>query len=150
MAVSNPDLVVREIEKGPAFEVWQGSGAMRLDWTRQGALRIIVAGHGHAEYAAPVTRRFEALLRSTQRITILADFWDMPGYDSGLRVELSAWGAGHRSIFDLHVVSRSKLVTMGVAVASLAMGGTKSHSQRASFDAEAKALGFVINPPMPG
>ncbi len=143
MAVSNSSLVVRETEKGATFEVWQGSGTMRLDWTRQGAMRIIVEGHGHAEYAPPVLRRFETILRTTPRITILADFWEMPGYDSGLRVELSAWGAKHRSSFDLHVISRSKLVTMGVAVASLAMGGISSHTQRSSFDAEAKRLGFV-------
>jgi hypothetical protein len=146
MAVPDPALEVREIEKGPTFEVWQGSGTMRLDCTRQGVVRIIVSGHGHAEFVPAVLRRWDGAIRAAGSMTLLVDFWDMPAYDSGLRVPLQGWGVSHRSQVEaIHFLSRSKLVAMGAAVSNLALGGMITmHNQQGSFDAVAKKLGLPV------
>jgi hypothetical protein len=144
--------LVREVEKGVAFEVWQGpTGAMRMDWTRQGVHRMILAGHGYVEYAAPLLRRWDAVLRFTGRATLLVDLWDTPAYDSALRVAMTGWGVKHRTDMDaLHVLTSSKIVGMGVSVANLAMGGiVTAYTQRATFAPLAKKFGLPINPVMP-
>ena len=148
MAVSDPDIEIREIASGPAFETWQGSGTMHLHWTRQGVVRIAVSGHGHAEFAAPVVRRWEGAIRSGGRMTLLVDFGEMPAYDSKLRVELQAWGVKHRAqVESIHMLSRSKLVSMGAAVTNLALGGMITmYDVQGAFDAVAKSLGL---PPIP-
>jgi hypothetical protein len=124
---------------------------MRLDWSRTGAVRILVVGHGHAEFAPPALKRFDLTMRSLGKLAVLADFWDMPTYDSGLRVELTKWGTTpeRRGKFEIHVLSRSKLVTMGVTVASLALAGLTSYSARMDFDRFAQKQGLPINPPIP-
>ncbi|MEP7121032.1 MAG: hypothetical protein ABJE95_08990 [Byssovorax sp.] len=142
----------RSIEKGSTFEVYQGTGrANRLDWTREGAFRTIIIGHAGGESAEVMIRRFEAMLRISPRITALYDVWDLTGYDSEFRIELTKWGMKNRaSVLALHSVARSKLVNMGLSVANLAMGGIFTpHGKRADFDAIAKRLGLPLNPTMP-
>jgi hypothetical protein len=129
---------VRMVESGPFFEVWQSpSGATsRLDWNRRGVARICVTGHGHVDFSPPAIRRWDGTLRMADRPVILIDFWDMPTYDSGMRLQMTPWGAKHRQNVDFHVCTRSRLVLMGLAVANIAMGGLmKVHEKRAEFDA---------------
>jgi hypothetical protein len=136
------------------YEIWQGpkGGAIRYDWTKAGAIRWIVRGHGYAGYAAATVKNFDAVLRMTGRITVFFDCWDMTGYDSEFRLKTSAWGAEHKSDVDAgYMVTRSKLVAMGATVANLVTGGKiKGYSERSEFDSEAKRCGFILNPPMPG
>ena len=50
-------------------------------------------------------------------------YWfDMTGYDSQARVELTNWVTRHRSRSRLFIGVRSKIVAMGVSVANLALG----------------------------
>jgi|HubBroStandDraft_6_1064221.scaffolds.fasta_scaffold262090_2 hypothetical protein len=138
---------------GSAFEVWQGpTGAIRYDWTRAGVIRVIIVGHGHASYATPSIKNYDTVLHFTGRISVLFDYWDMTGYDTEFRVKTSAWAAKHQSLVDSgYMVTRSKLVAMGVSVVNLVIGGKiKAVSNRAEFDQEAKRVGFMLNPPMPG
>lgn len=123
---------------------------MRLDWSRQGHVRVIVLGHGNADYADAVVARWESVRRINGRVTLYIDFWEMQTYDSGLRVGMTGWATKHRDCVDgVHVVTRSKLVSMGVSVANLAMGGIfTTHVQRAEFDALMMKLGLPLNPPM--
>lgn len=142
----------REIEKGPSFEVWQGpSGAMRNDWVRGGIMRGILRGHGHAEFAAPLVRRWDALLKSDGKVTIFGDFWEMTTYDSGFRVETSGWLVKHRNdLAAVHVVTQSKLVSMGIAVVNLALGGIYTvHTSYADFERAARRYGLPGTPSMP-
>ncbi len=134
---------LQKVESGPSFEVWRfRSSMLRLDYRRAGIVEMIVIGHGHVEFTQPCHRRWDEALRKHDRLTILADFWNMPGYDSGFRLGLTDWVARHRTQMDpIHVLTRSQLVSMGVAVANIALGGLiKVHTLKTSYDRVVEGL----------
>lgn len=64
------------------------------------------------------------------------DWFQMTGYDSGSRIDLTNWVMGHRTESRLFIGTRSKLVAMGVSVANLALGNMiESHSSPATLEA---------------
>jgi hypothetical protein len=143
---------LREIERGPAFEVYQGPMcALRLDWTRGGAVRAIMVGYASAEMGGIINKRRDAIVRSKVQLTMLYDMWETIGYDSALRLELTKWGQAHKGEEEMvHILSRSKLVNMGVSVVALAVPErVKGYSKRTEFDVLAKNFGLPLNPPMP-
>jgi hypothetical protein len=125
-------------------EVWQlRQSTLRLDWPRAGIVGITIEGYGHLEFANPCTQRLEEALRATERLTVLADFGEMSGYDSGYRIALTDWVAKRRPRLDaVHVLSRARLVNMGVAVANLALGGMlTTYTERSRYDRAIRDLG---------
>lgn len=147
---SSPSL--REVDKGPTFEAWRtGQSAMRLDWTRQGVMRQIVVGHGQAEFGPVVLKRWDAVLQHGGKIVMLLDYWDMATYDSDLRVAQTGWARRNlEKVESLHMLSRSRLVAMGISVVNLALGGiVTSHTARGTFDAEVKKHGMPLSPVIP-
>lgn len=139
---------VKLVQSGPLFEIWRGpKGTMRLDWNKKGVVRLIVEGHGHAEFAAPAVRRFDDAIRGA-KLTSVADFWKMVSYDSPFRQQMQEWGSKHRKDMDaLVVATTSKLVSMGASVANLAMGvPMKAFTRRDEFDRECHKLGLPVNP----
>ena len=144
-----PESDVKLISSGPTFEIWRGAkGVMRLDWNNKGAVRMMVDGHGYAEFAAPEIRRWGEAHRQAPRAALLIDFFKMHSYDSQLRVDMQSWAAERKSSVDVFVLSTSKLVTMGVSVANLAVGGIiKAWSTRPEFDRECQRRGLPVNPP---
>lgn len=121
-------------------------GTMNLDWTESGALLVVLAGHGDRVLAPLMTRRAD-LLAARSRMRFFFDFWQMPTYDSEMRTEWTSWLVKHRSRLDgVHVVARSKLVSMGVSVANLALGGIiKSYPATSGpFALAAKAAGLEL------
>lgn len=144
---------VRLVDSGPSFEVWKGpTGAMRLDWNKKGAVRIIVDGHGYGGYASPTVRRYDEVLRTSpsKKVLVFFDFWDMPAYDSPLRVETQGWGTKHRNDMEVvYLLTRSKLVSMGASVANLALGGMmKVYTKKEEFDRECQKNLLPVNPSM--
>ncbi|HWA73378.1 MAG TPA: hypothetical protein VG937_13625 [Polyangiaceae bacterium] len=98
-------------------------GAMSLTWTEQGAIYVSVDVHGDRSLSPLMVRRADTLIART-RMKFFFDFWQMPTYDSEMRTEWTGFLVTHRARVDeIHVVARSKLVAMGVAVANLALGG---------------------------
>jgi hypothetical protein len=137
------------VESGPLFELWKGpdGATSRLDWNRRGVVRICVDGHGHADFSPPTIRRWEAAIKMAERSVILIDFWRMPTYDSGMRIQMTAWGTKHRPETDFHVVTTSKLVRMGLAVANIAMGSLmKVYDTRQDFDVLCTKHGLPTRP----
>lgn len=153
--MAEPDVAqgsIVQVEKGNFYEVWRSPTiTLRLDWNRSGAVLHTVWGHGCADSATVITRRWEALRRAHAKITILADFCCLPTYDSAFRVIEQEWIIKNRaSLEPIHVLVSSKIVAMGVAVANLAMGGLMtSYSTRASFDSVVAKHGLPANPTMP-
>jgi hypothetical protein len=134
---------LRKIESSATFEVWQvQSSTMRFDASRKGIVMLTLVGHGYAEFGALCIRHWNEALRRSDRLTLLVDFWDAPGYDSPLRVALTEWTVEHRSQLDtIHVLARSPIVRMGISVANLALGGlVKTYSLRASYDVAVKSI----------
>jgi hypothetical protein len=137
MPEPHPSSTVNLAENGPLFEIWSGTGtaSMRIDWTRKGAVRITVSGHGAAGFSPPAIARWDAANRTSDRGVVLIDFWDMPTYDSGMRVQMTGWALKHRSDTTYFVTTRSKIVLMGLAVANLALDGILNvKEKRADFD----------------
>ncbi len=99
----------------------------------------VISGHGFAEaaFVDPILASRDAVLRECGEIALFDDLERVTGYDTEVRVQLTAWARKHRSrIAAHHILTRSKLVAMGVSVASLALGGAiEAHVRRDSFDA---------------
>lgn len=156
MDISNPAPTrdaLRKVESAPTFEVWSlKSSTMRLDWSRAGIVVFTVVGYGHAEFGPPCIRRWSDALRTSERLTSVTDFWDVSGYDSRLRIELTEWLLERRSRLEpLHLLARSPIVRMGAAVANLALGGLiKTYALRANYDAAVNQLSATSKPSRPG
>ncbi len=91
------------------------------------APRVIVtsfSGYGSYAFAAVIKRDTMAFAEPGTRSLLFTDWYDMTGYDSAARVELTRWMSWMRPrISEFHLLVRSKIVAMGVAVANLALGG---------------------------
>jgi hypothetical protein len=146
--MSDPERI-QKVESGATFEVWGfRASTARLEWPRPALAVLQIVGHGHGELAAPILRRWDEGLRKSERLTLLCDFWEMPGYESSLRLALTDWSVEHRARLEpIHVLTRSRLVSMGVAVANLALGGLiKVYTLRTNYDLALQKLGVPIKP----
>jgi hypothetical protein len=96
-------------------------------------LRIV--GHGKAEFAAPITEEFDELTVSGNRIHMFVDLGRMQSYDSILRVRCTDHFRARLSAFEsLQVLVESRLVTMAVAVANVALSGIITmHTSSSAF-----------------
>jgi hypothetical protein len=92
-------------------------------------------GHGNAEFAAPLLEEFDRLTAGGKRIHLFGDLGRMIGYDSMLRIKCTDHFRMRLSSFEsLHIHVQSRLVTMAVSVANVALGGIITmHSSLPSF-----------------
>jgi hypothetical protein len=145
------DTGFHEVEKGSTFATYQGPlCAVRLDWNAA-TLRAIMAGHTDGACAQVVTQRWEVMLRTAPNLVMFYDLWDVTGYESPFRIQLTEWVNKRRDKITLyHVLLRSKIVAMGASVAALAtQSNVKTYTKRPDFDIAAKKAGFPLNPPLP-
>jgi hypothetical protein len=131
--------VERRVLEDGAIACTTPEGEAHFRIAAQGATGAIVEGrfigHGSLELAGAIQREMTPILEQNGRSIVFADWWDMTGYDSTARVELTAWMAKMRPRMSaFHVLVRSRLVAMGVSVANLALGGwIRSYSLRPPF-----------------
>lgn len=121
----------------------EGSNKMEL-W--RGAENVLI-GKVQGQLSEAMARQmgdyFQTFFAAGLRIHGFNDWEEMTGYESGARNYLTTWLLKiHKQLDALHFISSSRLVTMGVTVADLALGGIFTvHSERASFDDALKQLG---------
>lgn len=145
MASASGSPKVTLVDSGPTFEVWRGpQGMMRLDWNRMGTILITNAGHGHAEFAGPMCRKLDDIVKASHSLLHVCDWHDLATYDSAFRTDHAKTIISHMSVWKgAHVITTSKLVHMGLAVANLGLGGKiKTYQSRTEFDMVMKKLGF--------
>lgn len=97
-------------------------GMLRL-W-QQADLRIYstrVIGHLSIGLAGHIIRYVDPLFEGG-RVLGFHDWFTMTGYDTASRNELTTWSLRHSARAQINIGVRSTLVTMGVTVASLALG----------------------------
>lgn len=95
-----------------------------------------VTGHMTPEMSHLVRTHGEGLYRAREVVVGFHNWLAMTSYDSNCRVELTSWVLGHRAESMLHIGVRSRLVSMGVAVAELAVGKIiQVHKTREALDA---------------
>jgi hypothetical protein len=110
-------------------------GESRVWSPAPGIVATSFVGYGSTAFAAVIKRDVTAFCEPGTRSALFTDWYEMTGYDSAARVELTRWMATMRPrVSEFHLLVRSKLVAMGVAVANLALGGwISSTSNRATF-----------------
>ncbi|MET0591777.1 MAG: hypothetical protein ABW133_03700 [Polyangiaceae bacterium] len=119
-------------------------GSGRLFSTRRGQLSLFTTGpmlvvefadFGEGDFATPIMAAFDEILKAGQKAEIFFAMGKMDNYDSALRTKLTSHFAGRRSdIASFHVFAKSRLVTMGVSVANLALGRLITvHANHSSF-----------------
>ena len=105
-------------------------------WTPAPALLVFhVVGYGHRDFARPLLEEFDRLRADGRRVHVFGDLERLPSYDSELRINATEhFGAHLASMASLHVLVKSRLVAMGVAVANLALRGlVTTHATREPF-----------------
>lgn len=98
-------------------------------------LVVQFAEFGEGDFATPIIAAFDEILKAGSKVEIFFDMGKMDNYDSTLRTKLTTHFAARRpDIASLHVFAKSRLVTMGVSVANLALGRLITvHSSLTSF-----------------
>lgn len=145
----------RQIDSGATFEIYEGPTVlMRMDWavTSGYAVRLTYVGHIATECSQPIIRRYEAMMRAKQTpFAVFNDGWAATGYETGMRVAMVTWTQKNpNATKELHFLTQSKLMNMGIAVMNLALGGMmKAYSKRQDFDVLCKRAGLPLNPQMP-
>jgi hypothetical protein len=97
-------------------------GMLRL-WQQEG-LRIYstrVVGHLSVGLARHIIRYVDPLFEGG-RVLGFHDWFTMTGYDTASRNELTSWSLRHSARAQINIGVRATLVSMGVTVASLALG----------------------------
>jgi hypothetical protein len=94
-----------------------------------------LSDHGDGAFAAPIVEANHESLRRARRVSLFFDAEKLRTYDSALRTVLTQRLRQDLDRFEsIHVLVASKIVAMGVSVASLALDGkVTSHSDRDAF-----------------
>jgi hypothetical protein len=109
-----------------------------------------VTGHLHIEGARVILASIERIIRWGNSYVAFNDWYEMDGYDSQSRLVMTDWVVSSRSKFSaIHILLHSKLVSMGVSVANLAVGGLLStYTSPRSFNEVMRACVTQQTPPL--
>jgi hypothetical protein len=120
-----------------AAEVYEDArGRIDVSNPSGGVLLVRMVRHASGGFITPLTVMGARLLATPERIQVFFDLGELLSYDSAARVSVTDWLLTNRArIVSIHVLTRSKLVGMGVAVANLALGGMMVvHREPAPFN----------------
>lgn len=115
-------------------------GQLRLEHFEGAVFRASLSGHFSPKLLPPYLRALERAVANGKAVGF-HDWGAMETYDAECRKVLTEWTIKHRTqIEGWHILVRSKLVAMGVATASLLIGGGTivSYAQRSAFEAAYK------------
>ena len=103
----------------------------------------IIEGNGSLVIVRRVVEELEALAPKEGDFVVFNDTDRMPSYDPGFRNVLTDWsGSKGDRLRAIHILTRSKVVAMGAAVANLMLGGNvKMYADRVQFEAAFTAAG---------
>jgi hypothetical protein len=96
-------------------------GSIRLWQCAPHVYATRVVGHLSVELARTIIVYVDPLF-AKGRVLGFHDWFKMTGYDSASRHELTAWSLRNKTLAQINVGTRSRIVNMGVSVASLALG----------------------------
>lgn len=103
-------------------ELRDGRGSIRL-WQHP-SLRVYstrVAGHLSMGLAQRIIDYVDPLFEKG-KVVGFHDWFQMTGYDTASRNQLTAWSLRRSALAQINIGTRAKLVSMGVTVAALALG----------------------------
>ncbi len=108
-------------------------GSVHASEPQAGVLHYVVEGR----LSPGLVERFIEFAEQSpgDKMRFFHDWWEVDGYDNQARYTLTSWSLKHRKqIESADILTRSKIVKMGVSVGNIALGGlAKLHDSPASF-----------------
>ena len=124
----------------PLHELTHDDATYQLWMPAPGVVLQRVTGKAGIAIAREIGRQLERILERHDAVVLFDDFAEMTGYTSEGRIELTEWSKRNWSrLRSTHILVGSKLVAMGVSVASIALPGLRSYDDRARFEAMLRA-----------
>ncbi len=128
------------VEEKDGVSVYKSKkGVMRLWCPAAHVVATHIAGYFDAGLEEPFMSRADRVVEDGYRFVAFHDWAEMTGYDSSVRLSLTAWSAQHRRAGHLKIANilvRAKIVAMGVSVAGMMMGGSlDAYSDPAAYKA---------------
>jgi hypothetical protein len=119
----------------PARQEWSDDrGGVIVELRAPSVVFVKLSGHPDANMGEELARALDQQLQSTQVRHLFVDAEHMLGYHSNVRTEPTKVLLKYRARIRIHVLARSKLVQMGLAVANVALKGeVQSYSDRGEF-----------------
>jgi hypothetical protein len=124
-------------------------GTLEITTVRPGVVLQRFRGHALPPMADAIAERLEHELARFDRIVVFDDWEEATGYESEVRIRLTAWTQRHLDrIPETHILVRSRLLAMGISVANLAVGNKLlAYTSREAFEAMlARAKGPAAGP----
>ena len=121
-------------------------GALEIWLAAPGVVVQRIRGYGSVKIAEAIADFNDRLISAGVQPLIFDDWMELTGYSTGARVTLTAWAIQRRRrIRGIHVLVKSKLVSMGLAISNTATGGlATAYANRLDFEAAlADAVGAV-------
>jgi hypothetical protein len=130
------------LPEGPAGQTIEGPNALAvLSRPTANVLNLMMRGRICAEHADRIVIAFEQALCAGDPVHLFADMGDLEDYHSTLRIKVvEVFKRRRSSVLTVHAFSKSRIVSMGIAVVNLAIGGIiVHHTTRAAFEAARKS-----------
>jgi len=114
----------------------QGGSKIEARRIAPGLVRTLLVGHATPDLLQTIIDAVETEIQKGQRPAVFHDWEGMTGYDSKARVSMTQWYAKVRKqVTGVHVLTKSRLVAMGVQVVALAVGeDIKIYTSRTEFE----------------
>ena len=130
---------MQPVSSSPEERVYaSGAGRVVIRWPAEHVIVYVESGFLSAPFADVINEVLDEFVAKAQRpIHVFVDGWDLEGYDSEIRVGASRWLEKNRDrVAKQHMLVRSRLTRMGLAVASLMLGGLlQGYTDRNTFEA---------------
>ena len=112
------------------------SGVLEIWLAAPGVVVQRVSGHAGLKIAQAIVRFNDDLISRGVEPYMFDDWMELTGYTTEARQALTTWTRQRLpSIRGVHVLVKSKLVAMGVALSNTAIGGSiQSYSDRTEFE----------------
>lgn len=117
-------------------------GSLEITAPSPGVLLVRFDGHARAPIADAIIRALDTAIAAHGTVTVFDDWYSATGYDSAVRLKLTEWTRRNAAeLRGTHVLVGSRLIAMGLSVASLALGKHfHTYSDRAIFEAALAAI----------
>jgi len=122
---------------------WHGpNGSLEIKQLSERVVYLRCVGANDQPAGLLIERSLERHFSQFPTLTMFWDLAELTSYHSDLRVCTTRVLISHRKQLEaIHAYAQSKLVWMGISVASLALGGiVKNHRSRESFEAALKKM----------
>jgi hypothetical protein len=130
------------------------NGGFRIDGARGGCaawfdgpiMQMAAWGHGEGALAKAFLAEVDTLVSARESIVVFNDLDGLTSYDPAYRATFDAWGVKTKDqVPTVHILVRSKLVAMAIAVFALFEGGrVRPYSRRSEWEKVLREHGGTV------